>query len=344
MIGARIHYPGSDTTELVKIRHFPATLGRALKNDVTLDHETISAVHCMIEMKDEHYILRDLDSTNGIFLEGEKVREGVIKHHSHFKLGEVEIIFLKDGSDGVVQEQEEKTKEIQTHGHLSHRSSHIPSRQGWVHLLRQVFFLFLFAGIDFYINSGLNSQISGFYTSVFFSFLFSLVLASFCAAFSKLHAGRYRFFEFLLKCNYLVVFLIPVGTFWNNLFFQFGPNAIRDFLEYVASYAILVFVGLQLVPSLFPKLTLRSARRRVCGGVALLMLFLFLATLLWEDETQNYEMSALVSMPLIPQVLEVQANPKDFLKGLDEMNTTIEKYREKQRKETLKQEEKSAVQ
>lgn len=61
-------------------------IGRA-GTDLELDDAEVSRWHCSIEVKENVIRLRDLDSTNGIYLEDEKVRAAELQHESQFRIG-----------------------------------------------------------------------------------------------------------------------------------------------------------------------------------------------------------------------------------------------------------------
>ncbi len=54
--------------------HEPVTLGRAADCDIVLPERQISRYHARIEWDADGYVLRDLGSKNGTFVNGEKVR------------------------------------------------------------------------------------------------------------------------------------------------------------------------------------------------------------------------------------------------------------------------------
>lgn len=56
--------------ELVKER---MTIGRKPHNDIVIDHRAVSSAHATITVLLDEAILEDLDSTNGTFIQGEKV-------------------------------------------------------------------------------------------------------------------------------------------------------------------------------------------------------------------------------------------------------------------------------
>ena len=57
----------------LKIEKEELTLGRSMDVDVLLDNEGVSRRHARIYREGEHYWLEDLGSTNGVFVNGEKL-------------------------------------------------------------------------------------------------------------------------------------------------------------------------------------------------------------------------------------------------------------------------------
>lgn len=55
--------------------------------DIELDDQEISRWHCAIEVKPDVVKLRDLDSTNGTFIDDERVRAAELQHLSEFRVG-----------------------------------------------------------------------------------------------------------------------------------------------------------------------------------------------------------------------------------------------------------------
>src|SRR6266446_3364573 len=64
-------------------------LGRSPDNDFQIEHPTISARHCELELGDGEIVVRDCDSTNGTFVRGEPVREARLCAGQCFWLGDV---------------------------------------------------------------------------------------------------------------------------------------------------------------------------------------------------------------------------------------------------------------
>src|SRR5262245_56118013 len=67
-------------------------VGRSPANDFQIEHATISATHCEIVVADGAVIVRDCNSTNGTFFQGNPVQEIRVAAGQTFCLGEVEIL------------------------------------------------------------------------------------------------------------------------------------------------------------------------------------------------------------------------------------------------------------
>ena len=55
--------------------------------DIALEDAEVSRHHCIIEARERFINLKDLDSTNGTFLEGERVRAAVLQEGADFRIG-----------------------------------------------------------------------------------------------------------------------------------------------------------------------------------------------------------------------------------------------------------------
>lgn len=53
----------------------PLTIGRDLENKISLDHTAVSRFHCLISTEKDTYYVEDLDSTNGTYLNGRRVKK-----------------------------------------------------------------------------------------------------------------------------------------------------------------------------------------------------------------------------------------------------------------------------
>ena len=84
---------GPDSGKRIHLDEFPVTIGRDRKNTVMLrDHET-SRHHLRIKKRGNLYILEDLESMNGTFINGDRVINSTLKNGDKILLGTSEIIF-----------------------------------------------------------------------------------------------------------------------------------------------------------------------------------------------------------------------------------------------------------
>src|SRR5262245_43088379 len=66
--------------------------GRSPDADFPIEHPTISALHCELVLSDRGVVLRDLESTNGTFVDGKRVREVQLAAGQMVRIGEVELL------------------------------------------------------------------------------------------------------------------------------------------------------------------------------------------------------------------------------------------------------------
>lgn len=69
------------------------TIGRGYSNLLRLDGEEISRVHAIIYRRDDDYFVRDLDSKNGIFLNGAKANVVRLHPGDRLQVGKYQMIF-----------------------------------------------------------------------------------------------------------------------------------------------------------------------------------------------------------------------------------------------------------
>lgn len=79
----------------VELITFPYLIGRSRKCDYIIARNTISLRHAMISYENGCYMLEDLDSSNGTFLNGEKIEEKCeLMNGDLIKIARVELQFL----------------------------------------------------------------------------------------------------------------------------------------------------------------------------------------------------------------------------------------------------------
>jgi ribosome-associated protein YbcJ (S4-like RNA binding protein) len=73
-------------------------IGRKPQNDIQLDDPTVSGQHAAILMLQNAYI-EDLNSTNGVLLNGKKVTRRQLNHGDIIKIGRHELKFIDDNAE-----------------------------------------------------------------------------------------------------------------------------------------------------------------------------------------------------------------------------------------------------
>ncbi|MBN1197351.1 MAG: sigma 54-dependent Fis family transcriptional regulator [Candidatus Aminicenantes bacterium] len=73
------------------------TVGRSSANDLILEEDDISRSHLQIEVKADHIVLRDLNSTNGVFVQGRRISVAILRLGESFSLNGFSF-YLREGS------------------------------------------------------------------------------------------------------------------------------------------------------------------------------------------------------------------------------------------------------
>ncbi|GEM_PF-2840943 len=90
----------------------PFRFGRKADADLQLLNDPkVSGIHAQLEYEKGHWILRDLDSTNGTFIDGRKVREVPIEHGDRFQIGATKIQLI-DKTQGLPPAEEDMELQI----------------------------------------------------------------------------------------------------------------------------------------------------------------------------------------------------------------------------------------
>ncbi len=72
------------------------TIGRATRADFIVDRALVSRLHCRVTARDAHVEVEDLASTNGTFVNGKRVRRGMLASGDRLRVGRVELDVRQD--------------------------------------------------------------------------------------------------------------------------------------------------------------------------------------------------------------------------------------------------------
>jgi len=74
----------------------PATIGRGSAANLRIVDEFISRIHCEVFLRENEIVIRDLNSSNGVFVNGQRVQEKVLNSGDKLLLGETQLVYSAD--------------------------------------------------------------------------------------------------------------------------------------------------------------------------------------------------------------------------------------------------------
>jgi pSer/pThr/pTyr-binding forkhead associated (FHA) protein len=74
------------------------TIGRVEDNTFQIADPSVSSHHCEVHLRGSEILIRDLNSTNGSFINGNKIEESVLKPGQILRLGQVELKLEAEGA------------------------------------------------------------------------------------------------------------------------------------------------------------------------------------------------------------------------------------------------------
>jgi len=89
------------------------TIGRVEDNTFQIAEPSVSSHHCEVLLRGNDVVVRDLDSTNGTYVNGERVSESVIKPGQILRLGQVEMRLETDAPPAPAKKHIDQTLVMQ---------------------------------------------------------------------------------------------------------------------------------------------------------------------------------------------------------------------------------------
>ena len=80
----------------------PVYIGSRDDNDIILLDETVSRQHCVITREGDFYIIKDLESTNGTFVNSTRIKEVFLEPGLEFYVGKTKVVFQPVKEDSPV--------------------------------------------------------------------------------------------------------------------------------------------------------------------------------------------------------------------------------------------------
>ncbi|MGZ4898356.1 MAG: FHA domain-containing protein [Candidatus Angelobacter sp.] len=82
----------------VPLSQATATIGRLPDNSVQIDNLAVSGHHARIAWENDHYVVEDLGSLNGTYVNNERVGKATLKHGDQVKIGKHLVEFKNEGA------------------------------------------------------------------------------------------------------------------------------------------------------------------------------------------------------------------------------------------------------
>ena len=89
------------------------TIGRVEDNTFQIAEPSVSSHHCEVVLRGSEVVVRDLNSTNGTYINGEKITERVIKPGQILRLGQIELRLETDTPTAPAKKQLDQTLVMQ---------------------------------------------------------------------------------------------------------------------------------------------------------------------------------------------------------------------------------------
>ena len=89
------------------------TIGRVEDNVFQIAEPSVSSHHCEVVLRGNEVVVRDLNSTNGTYINGDKITERVIKPGQILRLGQVELRLETDAPAAPAKKQIDQTLVMQ---------------------------------------------------------------------------------------------------------------------------------------------------------------------------------------------------------------------------------------
>ena len=94
---AYLEITGSEEKDGVfELEERAVVIGRSTESDIQLGVQNVSRRHARVFFHNEEYLIQDLGSTNGVFVNGIKVVKCVLRNNDQIEIGGVKLVFNEE--------------------------------------------------------------------------------------------------------------------------------------------------------------------------------------------------------------------------------------------------------
>lgn len=84
--------------KIVPLNKDRMTLGRRPYNDIVVDNLAVSGEHAALQVIGQDYFIEDLNSTNGTYINEQKIKRQILKNGDTVEIGKYAIKYVQDGA------------------------------------------------------------------------------------------------------------------------------------------------------------------------------------------------------------------------------------------------------
>jgi hypothetical protein len=279
-----IRYRDTGTSTKMTLSEFPCSVGRAPTSQIVLPHESVSGNHAVIEKRDGVYLIRDLESRNGLISDGARLPSVVLNPHTIISVGNIDIEVVD-----MTTALNDQTKSM-----MAPPRSNVPT-MGWPLVALSVLPMLTLLKTYYLSNAAIGFGMGGVAFVIFLIFAFS----AFSAWMSSFFDANYKFKKAFARILWIIALFTCINSVftWASAYFVFNLDnsdvwtAIRTVTSAISTCAFLYF---------YCKEVFFLGQRRTLGvaGTSVVSLFslsVFLATIVF---TSNTHLSGVITPPL----------------------------------------------
>ena len=83
-------------TKVVELRRGETIIGRNSECDIPLSSENVSRKHACIGLSNDEYLIKDLKSTNGVYVNGVRIEKCVLRNQDQIEIGGIGLLFNEE--------------------------------------------------------------------------------------------------------------------------------------------------------------------------------------------------------------------------------------------------------
>jgi pSer/pThr/pTyr-binding forkhead associated (FHA) protein len=83
-------------TKVVELRKEETVIGRTRECDIPLPSNNVSRKHACVGFRNEEYHIKDLNSTNGVYVNGVKIEKCVLRNLDQIEIGGIKLLFNEE--------------------------------------------------------------------------------------------------------------------------------------------------------------------------------------------------------------------------------------------------------